>query len=32
MGSIFFDYDNDGDQDLYLTHDANQTNKFYRNQ
>ena len=32
MGSIFFDYDNDGDQDLYLTHDANQTNKLYRNQ
>ena len=31
MGSIFFDYDNDGDQDLYLTHDANQTNKLYRN-
>ena len=31
MGSIFFDSDNDGDQDLYLTHDANQTNKFYRN-
>jgi len=31
MGSIFFDADNDGDQDLYLTHDANQTNKFYRN-
>ena len=30
MGSIFFDYDNDGDQDLYLTHDANQTNKLYR--
>lgn len=31
MGSIFMDYDNDGDQDLYLTHDANQTNKLYRN-
>ena len=24
MGSIFFDYDKDGDADLYLTHDANQ--------
>lgn len=24
MGSVFLDYDNDGDQDLYLTHDGNQ--------
>jgi enediyne biosynthesis protein E4 len=31
MGSIFFDYDNDGDQDLYLTHDANGANKLYSN-
>jgi len=31
MGSVFFDHDNDGDQDLYLTHDANQTNKLFRN-
>lgn len=31
MGSIFFDYDNDGDQDLYLTHDANGPNKLYAN-
>lgn len=31
MGSIFFDYDNDGDQDLYLTHDANQANILYQN-
>ena len=31
MGSIFFDYDNDGDQDLYLTHDANQPYIMYRN-
>jgi hypothetical protein len=31
MGSIFLDVDNDGDQDLYLTHDANQTNLLYLN-
>ncbi len=31
MGSIFFDYDNDGDQDLYLTHDARQANILYQN-
>jgi enediyne biosynthesis protein E4 len=31
MGSLFFDYDNDGDPDLYLTHDADQPNILYRN-
>ena len=31
MGSLFLDIDNDGDQDLYLTHDANQTNLLYLN-
>lgn len=31
MGSLFFDYDNDGDLDLYLTHDANQANILYMN-
>ena len=31
MGSLFFDFDNDGDLDLYLTHDANQPNILYRN-
>ncbi len=31
MGSIFFDYDNDGDQDLYLTHDAYQKYILYEN-
>lgn len=31
MGSIFFDYDNDNDQDLYLTHDALQANILYEN-
>ncbi|MBK8563827.1 MAG: VCBS repeat-containing protein [Saprospiraceae bacterium] len=31
MGAIFFDYDNDGDPDLYLTHDANVPNILYRN-
>jgi hypothetical protein len=31
MGAVFFDYDNDGDDDLYLTHDANIPNILYRN-
>lgn len=31
MGALFFDYDNDGDLDLYLTHDANQANILYQN-
>ncbi|MEM7161772.1 MAG: FG-GAP-like repeat-containing protein [Bacteroidota bacterium] len=31
MGAIFFDYDNDGDQDIYLTHDANQAYIMYEN-
>lgn len=31
MGCIFFDSDNDGDQDLYVTHDGNQVNKFFEN-
>lgn len=31
MGAIFFDYDNDNDKDLYLTHDANIPNILYRN-
>ncbi len=31
MGAIFFDFDNDGDDDLYLTHDANIPNILYRN-
>jgi hypothetical protein len=29
MASIFFDYDNDGDDDLYLVHDANHSNILY---
>lgn len=31
MGAMFFDYDNDGDPDLYLTHDGNQPNILYQN-
>ncbi len=31
MGAIFFDYDNDGDQDVYLTHDGNKENIMYEN-
>lgn len=31
MGAVFFDYDNDGDPDLYLTHDNNMPNILYRN-
>ncbi len=31
MGALFLDIENDGDLDLYLTHDANQANKLYIN-
>ncbi|MDG1262549.1 MAG: CRTAC1 family protein [Flavobacteriales bacterium] len=31
MGAAFFDSDNDGDQDLYLLHDAYQINKLFIN-
>lgn len=31
MAAIFFDYDNDGDPDLYLTHDGFQPNILYKN-
>ncbi|MDB4563776.1 CRTAC1 family protein [Flavobacteriales bacterium] len=31
MGALFLDIENDGDLDLYLTHDANQMNKLYIN-
>lgn len=31
MGTIFFDYDKDGDQDLYLVHDGYDANFLYQN-
>lgn len=31
MGTIFFDYDKDGDVDLYLVHDAYEPNILYQN-
>lgn len=31
MGSIFFDYDQDGDPDVYLTHDFLEPNRLYQN-
>ena len=31
MGALFLDIENDGDLDLYLTHDGNQANKLYIN-
>lgn len=31
MAAIFFDFDNDNDQDLYLTHDGNEANILYEN-
>ncbi|MFY0627603.1 MAG: VCBS repeat-containing protein [Reichenbachiella sp.] len=31
MGAIFFDYDADGDSDLYLTHDLEYVNRMYEN-
>ena len=32
LGAIFFDYDLDGDQDLYQTRDGEDPNLFYRNE
>ncbi len=31
MGAMLFDYDNDGDLDIYLSHDGNQPNILYQN-
>ncbi|RLD19254.1 MAG: hypothetical protein DRI69_08740, partial [Bacteroidetes bacterium] len=31
LGAIFFDYDNDGDQDLFQTRDGDDANLFYEN-
>lgn len=31
MGAMLFDYDNDNDLDIYLTHDGNQPNILYNN-
>jgi hypothetical protein len=31
MGTVFFDYDKDGDTDLYIVHDSNESNFLYQN-